>query len=72
MKKKEERKKLYLLGVPAKSDRPIIIGFEDDVPQLSIGYVFYYMPFDWEEPIPLVNLPEVHVFIKIYLPSHLS
>lgn len=67
-----EREKAYLLGISTKSDRPIIIRLEDDVPQLSIGYIFYYMPLYWEEPNPLVNLPEVHVFVKIHLPNHLS
>lgn len=70
MRKKKIRG--YLLRVPSKSYRSVIIVFKDNVPQLSVGYVLYYMPFYGEEPTPLVNLPEVHIFVKIYLPNHLS
>lgn len=70
--KKWKRKGQYLMGIPGKSDRPVVIIFKGNMPQLRVGYIFYDMPFHLEETTPLVNLPEVHVFIKIYRSSHLS
>ena len=67
-----KKSKWYLLSVPGKSYRPIIIVFKDNVPQLSVRNIFYYMPLDWKEPIPLVKLPKFHVFIKVHLSHHLS
>jgi hypothetical protein len=50
---------------------PIVI-LKHNMPQLTVRNVFYYMPLNWEETIPLVNLPKIHVFIEVYLTNHLS
>ena len=62
----------YLLSVPRMCYRFVVIAFDDNVSQLGVGNIFHYVPLHWEEPIPLVALPKVHVLGKIHLSNHFS
>lgn len=70
MNAKESRE--YLLSIPAMCYRLVIIIFYNDMPELSMGNVFYYVPFYREEPIPLIFLPKIHTLLEINWSNHLS
>lgn len=62
----------YLLSIPAVCYRLVLIVFYNDMLKLSVGDVFYYVPFYRKEPIPLIFLPKIHTFFEINLTDHLS
>lgn len=64
--------KTYLLSIPGECYRLVVIVLKDNVSQLCVRDILNYVPLYWEEPIPLIKLPKVHVFAKINWPNHFS
>lgn len=61
----------YLLGVPAVSDRLVLIVLKSNVLQQTIGYILHNMPCNWETASPFVLLPIFHILVKINRSCHL-
>lgn len=60
----------YLVRIAGESNIPFIV--EDDMLQTTVWNVLYYMPLDGKETAPLIDLPEVHVFVEVDQPHHLG
>jgi hypothetical protein len=65
-------RKQYLLCVPAICNRFALIILQYYVSKLWIRHILDNVPFYWEESVPLVLLPEVHILVEIKWADHLS
>lgn len=66
------KKLAHLLGVPAISNRFILIVFKGNMLQQTVGDILHNVPLDRETTNPLVLLPVLDILVEINRPSHLS